>query len=68
MKKAARKLHLNRETLTPMQKDELDHVNGGATPTITTSSQICISASSVIVSSLIETASQLFCKSRGCGK
>ena len=29
MKKHARKLNLNRETLAPMQSDELANVNGG---------------------------------------
>jgi hypothetical protein len=65
MKKETRKLNLNRETLAPMQADDLSQVNGGATPaTITTSSQICISAASATVASAIEATSQMFCKSR----
>ena len=32
MKKESRKLNLNRETLMPMQSEELDGVAGGATP------------------------------------
>lgn len=67
MKKESRKLSLNRETLAPMQSDDLSHVNGGATPaTVTASSQICISAVSVSVGSAIEATSQMFCKSRWC--
>jgi hypothetical protein len=70
MKKESRKLSLNRETLAPMQRDDLGNVNGGVTPTttVTTSSQICISAISVSVGSAIEASSDLFCKTRWCKK
>jgi hypothetical protein len=66
MKKETRKLNLNRETLAPMQSDDLSQVNGGVTPatTVTTSSGVCISAASATVASAIEAASQMFCKSR----
>jgi hypothetical protein len=65
MKKETRKLNLNRETLAPMQSDDLGQVNGGVTPaTITTSSGVCISAASATVASVIEATSQMFCKSR----
>jgi len=38
MKKASRKLALDRETLVSLQGDEIDQVNGGVTPAITSDS------------------------------
>jgi len=65
MKKESRKLQLDRETLIPLQNDELADVNGGITPTITTSSAACIGASSAIITSVIGAIS-LSLNSRGC--
>lgn len=67
MKKQSRKLNLNRETLTPMQGDDLDKVNGGITPTVTTSSVACSAAGTAIATSIIHTVSMAF-ESRWCGK
>lgn len=67
MKKEARKLSLNRETLAPMQNTELDHVNGGATPaTITTSSAACSAAVSAVTYASFQTVGMAF-ESRWCG-
>jgi lactobin A/cerein 7B family class IIb bacteriocin len=68
MKKEARKLNLNRETLAPMQQQELQHVNGGVTPatTVTTSSAACISAASAVGSAIVHTVGMAF-ESRWCG-
>jgi lactobin A/cerein 7B family class IIb bacteriocin len=68
MKKEARKLNLNRETLAPMQQEELTNINGGITPaTVTTSSMACVSAASAVGSAIIHTVSMAF-ESRWCGK
>ena len=66
MKKEARKLNLTRETLAPMQQQELAEVNGGFTPTITTSSTACVSAASAVGSAIVHTVSMAF-ESRWCG-
>ena len=34
MKKISKKLNLNRETLLPLNNDELEGVNGGVSPTV----------------------------------
>ena len=73
MKKESRKLNLNRETLMPMQSDELDGVNGGSTPAISVavsaasraSSQACIKASAESLASLASAVSAFF-RTRGC--
>jgi hypothetical protein len=65
MRKESRKLSLDRETLMPMQSDELAGVNGGITPTVTTvttSSGGC----TAIVAASIGTVSMAFCASRWC--
>jgi hypothetical protein len=69
MKKASRKLNLNRETLIPLQPDELGNVNGGTSPatTITTSSAPCIETVSVVSASIASAVSRYF-QSRGCAK
>ncbi len=69
MKKESRKLNLNRETLTPLQPDDLGNVNGGTSPatTITTSSAPCIETASVVISSAISAVSRYF-QSRSCAK
>jgi lactobin A/cerein 7B family class IIb bacteriocin len=67
MKKEARKLNLNRETLAPMQQQELETVNGGVTPaTVTTSSAACISAASAVGSAIVHTVGMAF-ETRWCG-
>jgi hypothetical protein len=55
MKKDTRKLNLNRETIMPLQSDELTEVNGGTSPatTVTVSSAPCIAASIVTASQII---------------
>jgi hypothetical protein len=66
MKKESRKLSLDRETLMPMQSDQLSGVNGGITPTVTTvttSSGAC----TVSIAASIETLSMALCMSRWCG-
>ncbi len=67
MKKESRKLNLNRETLTPLQADDLEKVNGGTSPatTVTTSSGPCIGAVSASVASVASAVSRYF-QTRGC--
>ena len=68
MKKASRKLNLSRETLMPMQSDELEGVNGGATPTVSVaisaasraSSKACIEGASKVTASVISAISSFF--------
>jgi hypothetical protein len=69
MKKESRKLNLNRETLIPLQGDDLDKVNGGTSPatTITTSSMPCLGASAASVASIADGVHRYF-QSRGCPK
>lgn len=62
MKKQTRKLNLNRETLIPLQSAELDQINGGATPTITTSSMPCTAS----IASALSAISRIL-KTRGPG-
>jgi hypothetical protein len=52
MKKQSRKLNLNRETLIPLQRDELEAINGGITPTITTSSMACTASIASVLSAI----------------
>jgi hypothetical protein len=52
MKKQSRKLNLNRETLIPLQADELAAINGGITPTITTSSAPCTASLASLLSAI----------------
>ena len=67
MKKESRKLNLNRETLIPLQADDLANVNGGTSPatTVTTSSAACIGAVSASVAG-VASAVSLYFQSRGC--
>ena len=69
MKKESRKLNLNRETLAPLQADDLEKVNGGTSPatTITTSSMACVGASAASVASIADGVRRYF-QSRGCPK
>ena len=68
MKKESRKLNLNRETLMPMQSEELDGVNGGSTPAISVavsaasraSSKACIEGASKATASIISAISSFF--------
>ncbi len=62
MKKQTRKLNLNRETLISLQDGELDQVNGGVTPTITTSSMPCTAS----IASVLSAVSRII-KTRGPG-
>jgi hypothetical protein len=55
MKKTSRKLNLNRETLIPLQGGELDQINGGITPTITTSSMPCTASIASVLSAISRT-------------
>lgn len=56
MKKHNRqKLALHRETLVSLQRTDVDQVNGGATTTLATSSQACISAISAISAATVHT-------------
>lgn len=55
MKKQSRKLNLNRETLIPLQGTELDQINGGVTPTITTSSMPCTASIASVLSAISHT-------------
>lgn len=67
MKKEARKLSLNRETLAPMQNTELEQVHGGVTPTtVTTSSAACSVAVSAVTYASFQTIGKAF-ESRWCG-
>ncbi|MGE0395952.1 MAG: class I lanthipeptide [Kofleriaceae bacterium] len=52
MKKINKKLNLNRETLIPLQGGELEAVNGGITPTITTSSMPCTASIASVLSAV----------------
>jgi lactobin A/cerein 7B family class IIb bacteriocin len=56
MKKQARKLNLNRETLAPMQSDELANVHGGVTPTIAASSAACAAAAAAVTTAFAHTS------------
>ena len=62
MKKQTRKLNLHRETLISLQDGELDQVNGGVTPTITTSSMPCTAS----IASVLSAVSRII-KTRGPG-
>jgi hypothetical protein len=62
MKKTNRKLNLNRETLIPLQSDDLSAINGGITPTITTSSAPCTASLASLLSAISHSL-----KSRGPG-
>jgi hypothetical protein len=62
MKKQSRKLNLNRETLIPLQNDELAAINGGITPTITTSSMPCTASIASVLSAISQSL-----QSRGPG-
>lgn len=50
-KHASRKLSLKRETLTPMQDDELAAVNGGVSPLASVAASISIRASGLALRS-----------------
>ena len=52
MKKQSRKLSLNRETLISLQDGELEQINGGITPTITTSSMPCTASIASVLSAV----------------
>jgi hypothetical protein len=52
MKKISKKLNLNRETLIPLQSDEMAAINGGITPTITTSSAPCTASIASVLSAI----------------
>ena len=52
MKKQSRKLNLNRETLIPLQNDEMSAINGGLTPTIATSSGPCAASLASLLSAI----------------
>ena len=67
MKKESRKLNLNRETLTPLQPDDLDNVNGGTSPatTVTTSSAPCIRTASMLSAAGVSAISRYF-QTRNC--
>ena len=66
MKKESRKLNLNKETLIPLQPDDLTGVNGGISPaTVTLSSAACIGAVSASVAG-VASAVSLYFQSRGC--
>ena len=62
MKKQSRKLNLNRETLITLQDNELEAINGGITPTITTSSAPCTASIASVLSAI-----SMSLKSRGPG-
>ncbi len=62
MKKQSRKLSLNRETLISLQDGELEQINGGITPTITTSSMPCTAS----IASVLSAVSRII-KTRGPG-
>jgi hypothetical protein len=55
MKKQNRKLNLNRETLISLQDNELEAINGGITPTITTSSMPCTASIASVLSAISRT-------------
>jgi hypothetical protein len=55
VKKLNKKLNLNRETLISLQDNELDAVNGGITPTITTSSAPCTASIASVLSAISRT-------------
>ena len=55
MKKINKKLNLNRETLIPLQNDDLAAINGGITPTITTSSMPCTASIASVLSAISRT-------------
>lgn len=55
MKKQSRKLNLNRETLIPLQADDMAAINGGITPTITTSSAPCTASIASVLSAISHT-------------
>ena len=50
MKKASRKLNLNRETLIPLQGTELDAINGGVTPAISAASAVASAITALVQS------------------
>ena len=53
MKKQSRKLNLNRETILPLQSDDMAAINGGDTPsTITTSSAACTASIASLLSAI----------------
>ena len=62
MKKQSRKLNLNRETLISLQDGELDQVNGGVTPTITTSSAPCTASIASVLSAISQSLQTRWCK------
>ena len=62
MKKQSRKLSLNRETLISLQDGELEQINGGITPTITTSGMPCTAS----IASVLSAVSRII-KTRGPG-
>ncbi|MFN0248016.1 MAG: class I lanthipeptide, partial [Kofleriaceae bacterium] len=62
MKKTSRKLNLNRETLIPLQNDEMNAINGGATPTITTSSAACTASIASVLSAISQSLNSRWCK------
>jgi predicted enzyme involved in methoxymalonyl-ACP biosynthesis len=55
MKKINKKLNLNRETLISLQDNELEAINGGVTPTITTSSMPCTASIASVLSAISRT-------------
>jgi hypothetical protein len=67
MKRESRKLNLNRETLMPMQSDELEGVAGGLTPTSSVamsaasraSSAACIEGASKVAASILSAISSI---------
>jgi len=68
MKTESRKLNLSRETVMPLQNDELELVNGGTLSIVVQSavrsSQACIRAVSASVASVASAVSRYF-QSRG---
>ena len=63
MKKQSRKLNLNRETILPLQSDDMAAINGGATPaTITTSSAACTASIASLLSAISQSLQSRWCK------
>jgi hypothetical protein len=62
MKKQSRKLNLNRETLIPLQNDEMSAINGGITPSIATSSAPCAASVASLLSAISQSLNSRWCK------
>jgi hypothetical protein len=62
MKKINKKLNLNRETLIPLQSEEMSAINGGVTPTITTSSAPCTASIASVLSAISQSLQTRWCK------